>query len=386
MSSPGIVHKVQFIQSSSQIFSGFVDYINRDEAIRNEQIKSFSLFNDYMGNPEKTSGMFSNDKNNLSETEKENVKSIFQFAQENESLMWQDVFSFDNKWLEKNGLLNTETGVLDEGKIMNAVRRSMNVMMKNENMTNSAVWLGAIHHNTDNLHVHVATVEVPKTRDRGKRKPKTLQQMKSTFANDLLDLSKENAKINDLIRKQIIEEKRSHSIESDTKMKIVLKSFMKQLPKEDLRKWNYAYMKNLGLQESLDELSKYYIETYRKNEFKELQTILEKQKDIYRETYGDGTKEKKLYEHFVENKNKDLYKRLGNVLLKEMKEIHQKQSRINEVLINKNTSSTTRYRHTFIRSKDFKRIKQALINELDHFKNKIAYERLEQEIQFENER
>lgn len=31
--------------------------------------------------------------------------------------MWQDVFSFDNLWLEKNGLYNSRTHELDERKI-----------------------------------------------------------------------------------------------------------------------------------------------------------------------------------------------------------------------------------------------------------------------------
>lgn len=38
------------------------------------------------------------------DAEKKELKRVFEKAQENDSLMWQTVISFDNRWLEENGL------------------------------------------------------------------------------------------------------------------------------------------------------------------------------------------------------------------------------------------------------------------------------------------
>lgn len=118
-----------------------------------------------MGNPEKTTGLFSQVTNDLSETDKENLKNIFEKAQENDSLMWQTVISFDNRWLEKNGLYNSETQILDEKSIKSIARNAVNKMLESEGLEH-AVWSGAIHYNTDNIHVHIAAVEPEPMREK----------------------------------------------------------------------------------------------------------------------------------------------------------------------------------------------------------------------------
>ncbi len=39
---------------------------------------------------------------------------MFKTAHENGSIMWQDVISFHNHWLEKQGIYNEKTKTLDE--------------------------------------------------------------------------------------------------------------------------------------------------------------------------------------------------------------------------------------------------------------------------------
>ncbi|GAB5871555.1 hypothetical protein JMUB7549_27660 [Staphylococcus aureus] len=61
---------------------------------------------------------------------------------------------------------------------------------KKEGLEDNLVWSGAIHYNTDNIHVHVAAVEKVIKRTRGKRKPATLKHMKSTcllYTSDAAD-------------------------------------------------------------------------------------------------------------------------------------------------------------------------------------------------------
>src|SRR5699024_12651689 len=89
----------------------------------------------------------------------------FQVAQQNESPMWQDVISFDNDWLGKQGVYNSENHTVDETKMRSIVREKMQTMLAAERMQQSAIWTASLHYNTDNIHVHIATVERHPTRD-----------------------------------------------------------------------------------------------------------------------------------------------------------------------------------------------------------------------------
>lgn len=163
--TPGIIVKTDFVTASSSIFSGYIDYIDRDNAVRNDHISDFSLYNDYMDNPEKTSDLFTANSDHLSYTEKQNYKHLYESAQENGSPMWQTVISFDNHWLEEQGLYKSQDGYLDKTRIMNYTRHAVKDMLDSEKL-NTAVWTAAIHYNTDNLHVHIATVEPIPTREK----------------------------------------------------------------------------------------------------------------------------------------------------------------------------------------------------------------------------
>ena len=68
----GVTLMQDFCRPKSEIFSGYIDYLDREEAQRNHAIQTFNLFNDYMGNPEKSTGLFTNEKDNLTHSEKRN--------------------------------------------------------------------------------------------------------------------------------------------------------------------------------------------------------------------------------------------------------------------------------------------------------------------------
>ena len=92
----GIVVVTEFCRPNTSKFQGYIDYINRTEAVRNENTAKYNLYQDYMGNPEKTTALFTAEKDKLTKAEKNELKEIFNKAQENESIMWQTVISFDN--------------------------------------------------------------------------------------------------------------------------------------------------------------------------------------------------------------------------------------------------------------------------------------------------
>ena len=154
----GVTLMQDFCRPNSDAYSGYIDYLDREEAQRNHAIQTFNLFNDYMGNPEKSTGLFTNEKDNLTHSEKRELKDVFQTAQDNESVMWQTVISFDNRWLEQNGIYDSQKQILDEQKLKEVTRLAVNRLLKSEGLEH-AVWSAGIHYNTDNLHVHIATVE-----------------------------------------------------------------------------------------------------------------------------------------------------------------------------------------------------------------------------------
>ena len=66
----GVISKHAFVSPTSLKFSGYIAYMSRSEAVRTESYAShnfafddmdFDGYNNYMSNPEKTSGLFSKD-------------------------------------------------------------------------------------------------------------------------------------------------------------------------------------------------------------------------------------------------------------------------------------------------------------------------------------
>ncbi|MDK2802843.1 MAG: hypothetical protein KFW09_05675 [Oscillospiraceae bacterium] len=69
ITSPGVILKSKFIQSTEKEFSSYIYYIDRETAVRKCMYRSFSLYNEYMQNPEKSTGLFTDTKNNLTSEE-----------------------------------------------------------------------------------------------------------------------------------------------------------------------------------------------------------------------------------------------------------------------------------------------------------------------------
>lgn len=371
----GIVHKRRWVKANSEKFSSYIDYIDRDEAVRNYKLEEYSLFNDYMGNPKKCGNLFTSEKDYLTEDERKELKRCFSIAQENGSFMWQDVFSFDNEWLEKQGMYDRRTGALDEKRIMEAVRNAMTEMIGREKF-DSLIWSASMHFNTDNIHVHVASVELNPTRyvfDDGFMHYKSLYKMKSKFANTIIDRSNEQKKINDIMRNNIINGKKEISFHKDIEMKKLVTEIIKKLP-EDKRQWQYGYNSLYEVKPLLDELTTYYIDNYKKDDFKKLNEVLDKEEEYLKEVYGEG--EKHFYKNYKKNKINELYYRMGNALLREIKEevVKKEQS--------KNFIKNYTNKNVILTGKDIRRLKKVFDKDFEKIKNELAYERLQREIEY----
>lgn len=383
---PGVILKSKFVLFYKKEFSDYIEYVDRDEAKQQGELhpKMYSLYQDYMGNPDKTSSLFSERLDRLQAEDKKRVKELFEKAQENKSIMWQDVISFDNSWLEEHGLYDGKTHLLDERKVMDATRLMMKEMIKREGIEKTAIWSAAIHYNTDNIHIHIATVERTPTRERGKRKPKTLDAMKSKVVNHLMDRSKLQKQINDLIRKNMVDGKKNDSIFKwrNRELKPLFLSIYNRLP-EDRRQWKYSYNTLQPFRADIDQLTKRYIEKYHKDDYENFLSHLDKEVESLKKAYGEGDKEKGRYEDYKKNKIADLYKRMGNAFLKEMKEYDQQQKKLQNGM---KDYKSKKY-NSFIRGTSIqytlKKIERALKSEYESWKNLRYYEQLQREIEYE---
>lgn len=215
--------------------SGYVDYTNRSEAVSidnelsltrdqkifeeltNDQINSiqesvpeqnlnFKEYIDYMNRSYATekqssdlTAIFNQDSNYLQKDKVNTLKENLEKAYNNGSLLWQGVISFDNSFLESQGLFDKATGQVDQQAIKNVIRDAMPTLIEKEGLSESAFWWGNIHLNTDNIHVHIGLSEIDSTRDKifyaprgrmeykGNFSQKTIQKLKSEVYNGLLN-------------------------------------------------------------------------------------------------------------------------------------------------------------------------------------------------------
>ena len=343
----GIVIVNQFCKSNSKFFKGYIDYIDREEAVRSENTEQFNLYNDYMGNPEKTTGLFTNMKKVLTDQEIGNLKQKFEIAQKNGSLMWQTVISFDNRWLEEFGLYSSKTKTLNEKKLKELATNGINKMLRNENLEH-ATWSGAIHYNTDNIHIHVAIVEeypkrenrmytqheysindknrlvstgvilnldgtpVKKEEAKGKFKLKSIELCKQSITNEIIKEKDLNLQINQVIRERINSSFRTKLFQ-DQELLSKMNQLYETLPDCNRSLWNYNNNIMKPYQQKIDDISRSYIESYHSENFKKLLAMLDRQSNLYRTAYGNSSSD------FKETKLKDLYTRMGNSFFKAIK-------------------------------------------------------------------
>lgn len=325
----GVTLMQDFCRPGADKFKSYVDYIDREEAQRNNAFSTYNIFsdyeqyNEYMGNPEKSSGLFTKDKDSLTYTEKKELKSVFEMAQKNQSLMWQTVISFDNLWLEKNGVYDPEKKVLDEQKIKETVRLAVNRLLESEGMEH-AVWSAGIHYNTDNIHVHIATVEPYPMRQkmlyegklevRGKFKQSNINRCKSAVVNEIAQTKEVNLRINQIIRKDIVDHLKQYELTTDPVIKEKFLEMCEEIsfiPKNMMNYNNRAMGQHRG---RLDEISKVFLDQYCPEKYHELIEILDHQSALYEEAYG-GQK----FGYYKEDKLQELMQRMGNATLKSVR-------------------------------------------------------------------
>lgn len=353
----------------------FIDYISRKDTTSKKN--NYDNYHDYMSNEEKTNALFSKHQDKLSVTEKEKYKQIFSLSQKKGSILFQDVISFDNAFLKEIGILKND--FVDDIKLKEATRLGIQAMLEKENLHDSTEWVAAIHYNTDNIHVHVATVQTHNFRKRGKRKQSSINIIKTKVASALLDRSKENEKINDFIRNKVIQKKKNDDTLS-LKNKIVHRDLAKQFKKihaslpSDKRLWKYNMNALSEQREEIDKFTTMYIEKHFKKEYETFLKDLDKAVEINKRLYGENSNA----ERYKETKIKDLYSRMGNTLLTETKQYDAAlQKKQTTSKLSKRLLENRELHHLF------RKIDYEMNNNLQHYKNQQAYEHMQYEKEME---
>lgn len=356
--SPAIVHKIRWVAPKGAKFNNYIKYMDRDEATRNYKFEEFSLYNDYMGNPKKSGSLFTNEKDFMSKEEVRELKSKFELAQKSKSMMWQDVFSFNNDWLIEHGYFNPKTKVLDEKKIRSAIRKSMSELVK-EKGENDLIWSASIHYNTKHIHIHVASVELNPQKEkfklpveeRGKIKLSTLKTIKSKFINEMRNRDDFYKELDVLARDNMIGSKKEYSFMKDKVLREKMLGMLQYMPK-DKRQWNYERIKEA--KPYINSLTKYYLDNFCKEDLKRFNELLEIDRAEQIKIYGIPKDTQKLKEtHY---KEKDLYKRMGNTILKELKDFIKEEEYKNkrlDYLKNKKKFKNEKNKNSNYRKKEF---------------------------------
>lgn len=90
-------------------------------------------------------GMFDFNNDDLTQQEVEQYKELFDRANKNESVLFQDVVSFDTKALIEAGIYNPYSNELKREPLIMAGRKMMNVLYEKEKLNGSTISVGEIH-------------------------------------------------------------------------------------------------------------------------------------------------------------------------------------------------------------------------------------------------
>lgn len=389
--TPGLVAVTKFVRPGSKTFASYINYMDRDEAIKGGNVRaSYSAYSEeYMGNPEKSTGLFSMDYDQLSADTAQIYKEQFQKAQDDGSLLWQTVISFDNKWLEELGIYDSSTQELDEARIQGMIRIFMKKLLDKEGL-HLASWTAAIHYNTDNIHVHIAIVDPAGEREKvtdgkyvgepkGTWSIRSIRYAKSAAVNELLDLDREMKQLNDLVRECIVKPLREHGQE-EMLLQSDLEQLLAKLENEvpDFHKWKYGLADMKPYRSEVDRITSQWLQQVHPEEYKEIQKLWSHLQSQQERAYGSSS-QKKSYQS---NQEADLYRRCGNAILQTLRETEQQKRQWDNK--QKTVSKRVRIGHGISRL-SIRKLSRYFENSYQHYKNLAAYEYAQRQIKWQQQ-
>ena len=389
--TPGLVAVTKFVRPGSKTFASYINYMDRDEAIKGGNVRaSYSAYSEeYMGNPEKSTGLFSMDYDQLSADTAQIYKEQFQKAQDDGSLLWQTVISFDNRWLEELGIYDSSTQELDEARIRGMTRIFMKTLLEKEGL-HLASWTAAVHYNTDNIHVHIAIVDPESEREKVKDgkyagEPKgtwsirSIRYAKSAAVNELLDLDREMKQLNDLVRECIVKplrEQGQHEVLLQNELEQLLTKLEQSVP--DIHKWQYGLSEMKPYRKEIDAITTNWLQQVHPEEYQKIQAAWEYLQKKQERAYGANNRKK----DYQRNQEADLYKRCGNAVLQVLREIEMEKKKAEWQ--SQTSGKRVRIGHR-ISNLRIRRLGRYFEDNYRHYKNQAAYNAAQRQTQWNRE-
>jgi TPR repeat protein len=132
--------------------------------------------------------------------------------------------------------------------------------------------------------------------------------------NQIINEKDNNIKINHIIRDSIIKQKKENPLICDKELSKAFLDLYQHMPDCNRNLWNYNNPIIKGsVKGKIDQISKLYLKKYAAEEIKELDDRLKIQDEKYQIAYGETGRK------YSQGKINDLYVRLGNSILKEIK-------------------------------------------------------------------
>lgn len=321
MSTPAVVFSLGFTYDWAIGGYDFLEYMDRPEAFDktrhlNDEYKDFI---DYMSNSEKSDGLFNAQSDLLTESDKEKYRQIETVSRDAGCPKYYGVVSFDNNFLIENGLM-TSDGKLDVHGIKELGREGINAMISTSNKldNDNVYWTGAIHTNTDNIHIHFSICEYERREDRCKVyrdkdciEVKAFDKLKSKIVNRVLgsDYSRQLTEL----ERESIKPALSSGYGGCAEQLIRLAD---KLPSEG--GWQYGRPKMKAYRDDIDKTVDAVIASDQKLSglWKQYNEMLDSRTEYLRKIYGEG--ERHLYATFKPNRLADFHKELGNQLLNDL--------------------------------------------------------------------
>lgn len=354
-------HSVDIEKLGEQDFSAYISYMARQYALEkkphlttaesieqekiSEALKKMNQDSFVEKTPDFLPGVFSCSSDQVSVADLKEIKGVFRKGQNHGSVIYQDVISHDNSYLEKLGLYDPKTEVLDEAGLKRAGKEMMDRLFEKEKLTDTGFWMASIHRNTNHIHIHFAVVESRNTRPtvsekingeiltmpKGKRKQSTLDEMKTAYSQELNRYSFEigqqklidrgalltrKSDLRNILVKEVKEPRRY-----DQKALRLLNEVYQGLP-EKRSEWNYGNESRTKLSPEirfkLDQLTEHILTSDIR--YEEYNAISDQLKKDAKETFGES---KRSGKDAQSNAIFDLKKRTGNAILTSLKKQDQ---------------------------------------------------------------
>lgn len=181
--TPGIFHKCKFVYKwrisgdGGTVLFDFLSYMLRPEAFEPSKHADEMeyVYSEFIPNEksqaqdikkERSYGAFTSTKDNLTAADLDKIRQQERASRSEGCPKYAGVISFDNAYLRKNDFI--VGNMLDRQALVDAARKGINAMIdKSQKLdASNCYWVGAIHVNTGNVHIHYQLVEYHRLEDR----------------------------------------------------------------------------------------------------------------------------------------------------------------------------------------------------------------------------